>query len=91
MEIWEVLGVDTQATEKNKTTGEVVAGVKYYLAGDNFDSAIDGRDRFLGRCVSVLFLSNADREKFRYDAMPGDQIRVGYNRWGRVSLFEAVF
>lgn len=88
MELWEVVGVDTKATEKNKTTGEVVAGVKYYLVGDNFDSTDEGR--FLGRCVSALFLSNADRERLKYDAPVGSIVEVAYNRWGKVSLFRAV-
>lgn len=88
MEEWTVVGVDTKATEKNKTTGVSVAGVKYHVYGNNFDS--DDPDRCLGECVSVIFLSHEDRQRFQFDAMPGDKIRVAYNRWGRVSLFEPV-
>ena len=86
MEIWTVVGVDTKASEKNKA-GELISGVKYHVYGPNFDP--DG-ERYLGDCVSVIFLSDADRARLMYDAMPGQKIRVAYNRWGRVTLFEPV-
>lgn len=86
MEFWTVIGVDTKATEKNKATGVSVSGVKYHVVGANFDS--DDPDRCLGECVSVIFVSNEDRQRFQYDAMPGDKIQVAYNRWGRISLFK---
>lgn len=86
METWTVVGVDTQASEKNKTTGETITGVKYHVYGSNFD--FDQSDRYLGDCVSVIFLSHADRERLQYDASPGQKIRVAYNRWGKVILFE---
>ena len=87
MEFWTVVGVDTKATERNKQTGDVYSGVKYYLVGNNFDSP--DPDRFMGECVSVLFLSNEDRARFQYDAPVGSKVQVAYNRWGRVSLFQA--
>ena len=89
MEVWTVVGVDTKASEKNKNTGAVIAGVKFHVYGDNFDPS--DPDRCLGQCVSVIFVSNEDRTKFQFDPMPGDQIRVAYNRWGRLSLLEPVF
>lgn len=88
MEIWTVVGVDTKAIEKIKSTGESVSGVKYHVHGANFDSS--DPDRCLGECVSVIFLSHDERERFKYDAMPGDQIRVAYNRWGKITVFEPV-
>lgn len=89
METWTVVGVDTAATEKNKATGEVRQGVKLYLVGKNFEASDEGR--FLGEVVSALFMSHEERKTFGFDPMPGDQIRVAYNRWGRLSLLEKVF
>ena len=88
MELWTVVGVDTAATDKNKATGETRSGVKLYLVGANFEAQDEGR--FLGEVVSALFLSHEERKAFGFDPMPGDKIRVAYNRWGRVSLLEKV-
>ena len=88
MEIWTVVGIDTKAVDKNKTTGDHRLGVKIYLVGENFEP--DQGDRYIGQVCSALFLTHDERKRFAYDPMPGDRIQVAYNRWGRVSLFAPV-
>ena len=85
MEIWTVVGVDTKATDVIKSTGEKVAGIKLHVTGSNFDP---DQDRYLGDCVSVIFISHATRQKLQYDPMPGARIQVAYDRWGRVTFLQ---
>lgn len=86
MEIWTVVGVDTQATETIKSTGEKISGYKLHVYGSNFDP--DQLQRYLGDCVSVVFVPSSFSKRNSYCPQIGERIRVAYDRWGRIAVLE---
>lgn len=84
MEIWEVVGVDTNAQVNIKAEGKIIRGVKLYLVGDPAEN--DGRIR--GRVCREQFLSNERLAKLGVQPMPGDTIKLYFNRFGDVCAVE---
>ena len=84
MEIWEVVGVDTQAQINIKAEGKIIRGVKWFLVGD----APDQSGRYLGRQVREQFVSNERLGTLGVVPKPGDLITMYFNRFGDIAKVE---
>lgn len=83
MEIWEVVGVDTNAVVTIKAeNNKQIRGVKLFLVGDAPD---DGSGRYRGRICREQFLSNERLAALKVQPMPGDIIEIYFNRYGDVA------
>ena len=83
MEIWEVVGVDTNASIKFQD-GRTVAGVRWHLVGD----APDDPKRYLGRVVKDQFVSNERLSALGAAPLPGNVITLYFNRYGDIAKVE---
>ena len=81
MEIWEVIGVDTNAVRTIKAENKKVYGIALQMIGDV--PAAD-KQRFIGRVVREQFISNERRARLGVEPMPGDNITLLFNRWGDI-------
>lgn len=82
MEVWEVVGVDTQAQMNFKTENRVINGVKWMLVGD---APADQNGRFRGSVVREQFISNERLRSLNVAPVPGDIITIYFNRYGDVA------
>ena len=81
MEIWEVVGVDTNAIRTIKAENKKIYGISLYLIGD---APAGDKERILGRVVREQFISNERRARLGVEPMPGDTITLIFNRWGDI-------
>lgn len=85
MEVWEVVGVDTQSVITIKSEGKQIRGVKLFLVGD---APADASGRYMGRVCREQFISQDRRVKLGVDPMPGDIITLLFNRYGDIEKME---
>lgn len=88
MEVWEVVGVDTQAERTIREEGKKYQGVCFYLIGD----APEGPDgRYLGRICREQFVTNDRmREACPVAPHPGDVITLYFNRYGGIAKIDVM-
>ena len=84
MELWEVVGVDTNAQVTIKAENKTFRGIKLFLVGD----APDENGRYRGRICREQFLSNERLQQLRVAPQPGDLITIYFNRFGDVAKIE---
>lgn len=84
MEVWEVVGVDTNAQMNIKAENKIIRGVKWMLVGD----APDNSGRYRGRVVREQFISNERLAALGVQPLPGDIITMYFNRFGDVAKVE---
>lgn len=84
MEIWEVIGVDTNAQVNIKAEGKTFRGVKLFLVGD----APDENGRYRGKVCREQFLSNERLQQLKVAPQPGDIITIYFNRFGDVAKID---
>lgn len=84
MEIWEVIGVDTNAQVNIKAEGKTFRGVKLFLVGD----APDENGRYRGKVCREQFLSNERLQQLKVAPQPGDLITIYFNRFGDVAKID---
>lgn len=84
MEIWEVIGVDTNAQVNIKAEGKTFRGVKLFLVGD----APDENGRYRGKVCRDQFLSNERLQQLKVAPQPGDIITIYFNRFGDVAKID---
>lgn len=84
MEIWEVIGVDTNAQVSIKAEGKTFRGVKLFLVGD----APDENGRYRGKVCREQFLSNERLQQLKVAPQPGDLITIYFNRFGDVAKID---
>ena len=84
MEIWEVVGIDTQAQLNFKAECRIIRGVKWMLLGD----APDDSGRYRGKVVREQFISNERLSALGVTPVPGDTIVMYFNRFGDVAMVE---
>ena len=85
MEIWEVVGVDTNSVITIKAEGKSIRGIKLFLVGD----APSGEgNRYLGRVCREQFVSNDRLGRLGVQPMPGDLINLYFNRYGDIEKIE---
>ncbi len=81
MEVWEVVGVDTDAVMRIQSENRTYKGVRWYLLGD----APAGYDkRYLGRVARDQFVSNERLERLGVHPMPGQIITLYFDRSGGI-------
>ena len=80
MEEWHVLGFQKNATFKGQD-GETVRGTRLFLA-----APADPATGAVGEVVNVQFTT----AKTEYDPVVGDQIRMYFNRYGKIQQIEVV-
>ena len=85
MELWEVVGVDTNAQVTIKAENKTFRGVKLFLVGD---APADTPGRYRGRICREQFLSNERLQQLKVSPMPGDLITIYFNRFGDVAKIE---
>lgn len=84
MELWEVVGIDTNAQVTIKAENKTFRGIKLFLVGD----APDENGRYRGRICREQFLSNERLQQLRVALQPGDLITIYFNRFGDVAKIE---
>lgn len=84
MEIWEVVGVDTNAQVTIKAENRTFRGVKLFLVGE----APDENGRYRGKVCREQFLSNERLQQLRVQPQPGDTICMYFNRFGDVAKID---
>lgn len=84
MEVWEVIGVDTNAQVNIKAENKVIRGIKLFLVGD----APDQSGRYRGRQCRDQFISNERLAALNVQPMPGDTITIYFNRFGDLAKIE---
>ena len=84
MEVWEVIGVDTNAQLNIKAENKLIRGIKLYLVGD----APDNSGRYRGRQCREQFISNERLAALNVQPMPGDTITIYFNRFGDLAKIE---
>lgn len=84
MEVWEVIGVDTNAQVSIKAENKVFRGVKLFLVGD----APDENGRYRGKVCREQFLSNERLQQLKVAPQPGDLITIYFNRFGDVAKID---
>ena len=77
MEVWEVIGVDTNAQVNIKAENRTFRGVKLFLVGD----APDENGRYRGKVCREQFLSNERLQQLKVAPQPGDLITIYFNRF----------
>ena len=82
MEIWEVVGVDTNAQIKFND-GRTVTGIRWHLVGDA-PRDLKNPGRYLGRVVKDQFISNERINALGVAPKPGDVITLLFNRYGDI-------
>ena len=85
MEIWEVVGVDTQSVITIKSEGKKIPGIKLFLVGD---APTDEGRRYLGRVAREQFISHDRLARLGVEPMPGDIITLHFNRYGDLEKLE---
>lgn len=83
MEVWEVVGVDTNAQINFKNDNRTVNGVRWQLVGDA-PRDLKNPGRFLGRVVKDQFVSNERLNALGVAPKPGDIITLYFNRYGDI-------
>lgn len=86
METWEVVGVDTKGKMTIKNENRTYDGVYLYLVGD----APDQTGRYRGRICREQFISNERLGALGVNPLPGDTIRIHFNRFGSICQIEVV-
>ena len=84
MEVWEVIGVDTNAQVNIKAENKLIRGIKLFLVGD----APDNSGRYRGRQCREQFISNERLAALNVQPMPGDMITIYFNRFGDLAKIE---
>lgn len=84
MEVWEILGVDTNASIKFND-GRTVTGIRWQMVGD---APADPKGRYLGRIVKDQFVSHERLKALGVEPMPGDVITLYFNRYGDIAQVE---
>lgn len=84
MEIWEVVGVDTKGKMTIKSENRTYDGVYLYLVGD----APDQSGRYRGRICREQFISNERLSALGVNPLPGDIIKIHFNRFGSICQIE---
>ena len=79
MEIWEVVGVDTQSVINIKAEDKRISGIKLFLLGD---APAGERGRYLGRVAREQFISHDRLARLGVEPMPGDVVTLYFNRYG---------
>ena len=85
MEIWEVVGVDTNSVITIKTEGKQIRGIKLFLVGD---APAGENGRYLGRVCREQFVSNDRLGRLGVQPMPGDIVTFMFNRYGDLEKVE---
>lgn len=85
MEVWEVVGVDTQSVITIKSENKQIRGIKLYLVGD---APSDDRNRYLGKVAREQFISNDRLGRLGVQPMPGDIVTLYFNRYGDLDKVE---
>ena len=85
MEIWEVVGVDTQSVINIKAEGKRISGIKLFLLGD---APAGERGRYLGRIAREQFISHDRLARLGVEPMPGDTVIFHFNRYGDLEQVE---
>ena len=84
MEVWKVVGVDTQCQITIKAENKTIRGIKRFLVGD----APDKSGRYRGEVCREQFLSNERLGALNVQPIPGDVITLYFNRFGDVQKIE---
>lgn len=84
MEVWEVIGVDTNAQVTIKAENKTIRGIKLFLVGD----APDNSGRYRGRQCREQFISNERLSALNVQPLPGDTITIYFNRFGDIAKIE---
>lgn len=84
MEVWEVIGVDTNAQVNIKAENKIIRGIKLFLVGD----APDNSGRYRGRQCRDQFISNERLAALNVQPLPGDTITIFFNRFGDLAKIE---
>lgn len=84
MEVWEILGVDTNAQIKFND-GRTVNGVRWHMVGD---APAEPKGRYLGKVVKDQFVSTERIKSLGVEPMPGDRIVMYFNRYGDIAKVE---
>ena len=85
MEVWEIVGVDKNATIKFND-GRTVNGIRWHMVGD---APSDGsKDRYIGKVVKDQFVSNERLQALGVTPMPGEIITLYFNRYGDIAKVE---
>ena len=85
MEIWEVVGVDTNAAVKFND-GRTVQGIRWHLVGDAPSEGAHGR--YIGKVVKDQFVSNERMQMLKVVPQPGQIITMFFNRYGDICKVE---
>lgn len=83
MEVWEIVGVDTNASIKFND-GRTVNGVRWHMVGD----APEDPKRYRGKVVKDQFVSNERLAALNVAPLPGDVITLYFNRYGDIAKVE---
>ena len=82
MEIWEIIGIEMNASFKGDS-GQLVPGIRLHLIADAEPGAgIDGK-----RCRNQ-FISNQAVQKHGIVVKPGNIIKFEFNRFGNICRVE---
>lgn len=86
MEEWDVLAVDTNAIMRFKNEGKEIQGVRLLLRGS--EPAGGEKDRYIGFNWHDQFISNERLQKLQVRPMPGQHIKMYFNRYGDIINIE---
>lgn len=84
MEVWEVVGVDTNHQITIKAENKTIKGIRLFLIGD----APDNSGRYRGRQCREQFISNERLAALNVQPLPGDIITMYFNRFGDIAKIE---
>ena len=84
MEVWEVIGVDTNAQVNIKSENKIIRGIKLFLIGD----APDNSGRYRGKQCREQFISNERLAALNVQPLTGDVITIYFNRFGDLAKIE---
>lgn len=85
MEVWQVIGVDTNAQVTIKAESKTIRGIKLFLVGD---APADNSGRYRGKQCREQFISNERLAALGVQPLPGDTITIYFNRFGDIAKIE---
>lgn len=86
MEQWEVIAVDKNAVLRFKSDGKEIQGVRLLLRGS--EPAAGEKDRYIGFNWHDQFISQERLNRLRVAPMPGQTIKLYFNRYGDIESIE---
>lgn len=85
MEVWEIVGVDTNASIKFND-GRTVNGIRWHMVGEAPED--NNRGRYLGKVVKDQFVSSERLKSLGVEPLPGSKICMYFNRYGDIAKVE---